>query len=292
MPHHTRHRRWVLFDLIVVIAAGAVYFYATRHGRAALVGLSGGSSIGLTFGIAALALIFFAGLRGLRRWMPGTIGSADFWAGAHLWLGTLALPLAWMHGGFAHGGPLTRVMMWVFYMTVAFGAAAAVLRHYLSHPTTGGLPQELIDLPVDDAVAQLAAEADKLMSGSLAFEEEIEANPSGGGVAVISGPVLRAAPLKELYERSVQPYLGKSAGGGILAHHTRATRLFRRCRTLIPDRLHMTLSELERICDTCRRLRSRQHLAQWVDVCMLVHVPLASALIVLAMFHSVMSLRY
>jgi hypothetical protein len=292
MPQSTRHRRWILFDLIVLAAAYAVYSYATRHGRAAMVGLSGGSAIGLTFGIAALALILFGGLRGLRRWMPGTIGSADLWAGAHLWLGALALPLAWMHGGFAHGGPLTRVMMWIFYGMVAFGAAAAVLRHYLSHPTAGGLPQELIDLPVDDAVAQLAAEADKLMSASIAFEAEVESNAAGAGVAVLSAPVLRAAPLKELYERSVQPYLDKSGGRGLLAHHTRATRMFRRCRALIPDRLHMTLTELERICDTCRRLRSRQHLAGWVDACMLVHVPLAGSLIVLAIFHGVISLRY
>jgi hypothetical protein len=292
------HRLWFYFSVIVVIGAGVMYGVDLRRGRAAVFGTSGGSAVGLTFGIASFVLLLFAAGRGLGRWMPGGMGSAAFWGRAHVWLGLLVLPLAWFHGGVHHGSPLSAAMMWLLYAIIITGFASALLRHYLSQPTSGRLPGGLIDAPIDEAILRLGVEAGEVAARCDQIAEQSAkggALRGGGGVAiatVIAAPPSRYEALKEMYVGSIQAYLAPAGEAGILANRMRATQMFRRCRTLISDEFHGPLVELERICDVCRRLRSRQRLGLWVDRLMLVHVPLSTALIVLVALHAVGSLRY
>ena len=295
------HRLWFFFFLIIVIGAYAAYAFELQRGRAAVFGASGGSVVGLTFGVASFALLLFAAGRGLRRFMPGGMGSAVFWGRAHVWLGLLVLPLAWFHGGFHHGSTLSAAMMWLLYAIIITGVISALLRHYLSQPTTGRLPEELIDAPIDEAIGRLSEQAAQvaMRCDRLAEQSAKAANDQrAGGVAtatltpVIVAPTSRPEALREMYVRSIEPYLTPAGGAGILANRMRAAQVFRRCRALISEEFHAPLAELERICDTCRGLRSRQRLGLWVDRLMLVHVPLSTALIVLGILHAVGSLRY
>jgi len=189
-------------------------------------------------------------------------------------------------------------MMWLLYVIVVSGVVSAVLRYYLSQPSSGGLPEELIDMPIDAAVGQLGVQAAEVLAGceQMALRNAKVAEGVGSGVAtlvpVAVTPRVRVEALRELYGRSIGPYLSPAGESGILANHMRAVQMFRRCRTLVSQEFIAPLAELERICDTCRGLRSRQKLGLWVDRLMLIHVPLSTALIVLGAIHAIGSLRY
>ncbi len=80
------HRGWAVASLLLFALALAVYIL---YARASLHGPSGGSTLGLAYGVAGLALMLYAGVLGARRkvptwrlgrattWMRGTCGSAS-----------------------------------------------------------------------------------------------------------------------------------------------------------------------------------------------------------------------
>src|SRR5258708_4980437 len=102
---HTPHR-----NLLAV--ATAVYIPYSLHSPQ---GPRGGSPLGLTYGIAGFLFMLFVGLLGARKKVPvWRVGRAQSWMRGHLWLGLLSFPLILFHGGFHFGGPLTRMLMWLF----------------------------------------------------------------------------------------------------------------------------------------------------------------------------------
>src|SRR5215813_3053872 len=91
--------------------------------------VSGGSAMGLAYGITGFALMIFVGLLSLRKKFPiWRIGRASTWMRGHLWLGTLSYPLILLHGGFHFCGPLTRVLMWIFLFVFVSGILGEVLQ--------------------------------------------------------------------------------------------------------------------------------------------------------------------
>src|SRR6185436_10925046 len=101
------------FSFAVLSASTGWYAHYILH---SMNGPSGGSLPGLVFGSVGFAFILFAGLLGARkRVRTWRIGRAEFWMRGHLWLGGLALPMIWFHGGFRHGGTLTSILMWLTY---------------------------------------------------------------------------------------------------------------------------------------------------------------------------------
>jgi hypothetical protein len=300
---HKSHRGWLILFVLVVAAAYGVYRYELRHGRAALFGPSGGSAVGLTFGIAAATLLLFAALHGVRRWLPGM--TSQTWSQAHYWLGALVLPLAWFHGAFHHGGALTSASMWLLYAVVVSGALAAMLRCFI-------VPAGA-DEPVEETLARLTGEAEDVvvacgpMNGGDVEQWRAERTRliqsrvelAGGAhprealiAAVAAAPVARSEPLKELYIESVKRYLESDAEDCVLASRVRAAQVLRRYRTLLPDELHPAVTRLERICDDCRTLRSRERMRRRIDGWMIVHAPLSLALLILAALHAISALRY
>jgi hypothetical protein len=300
------HRGWLLFFLITVALSYALYRYELHRGPAAVFGPSGGSAIGLTFGIAAAALLLFAGLRGVRRRLPGANpGASRTWDRAHLWLGALILPLAWFHGAFHHGGALTSASMWLLYIVTVSGIVAAMLRSLVAPAPS--------DDPVDAAIARLALEAEDAvalcgpMNGGDVEQWRAERKRSiesrvelAGGAhprdtllaAVAAAPAARSEPLKELYAQSVQRYLAGDDAESVLTDRVRAGQVLRRYRTLLPDELQGTVTRLEQICDDCRSLRALARMRQRIDAWMVVHLPLSLALIILVALHAIYALRY
>ncbi len=101
------HRAWLIASLIILGVATAIYVVYAASSPA---GPSGGSAIGLTFGIVGSLCMIFAGLLAARKKVPvWRLGRAQTWMRGHLWLGLLSLPLILFHGGFRFGGPLTSV---------------------------------------------------------------------------------------------------------------------------------------------------------------------------------------
>jgi hypothetical protein len=99
--------------------------------------------------------------------------------------------------------------------------------------------------------------------------------------------------MKEIYVTEIRPYLAaESPHRARLSVPSVTAALFRHLRTLVPPALHATLQELEAICDERRQLAEQKRLHHWLHGWLLVHVPLSMALLLLAVVHAVVSLRY
>jgi hypothetical protein len=86
--------------------------------------------------------------------------------------------------------------------------------------------------------------------------------------------------------------LAAPSGAIAMAEEGRANSLFSQQRFLLPPTLHESLSDLQRICDEARQLRRQLRMHRWLHGWLLIHVPLAMALLVLAVFHVIVALRY
>src|SRR5262245_36710595 len=155
------HRPWLIFSIVVLMLGGGWYVYDVTRGPDSLNGPSGGSITGLAFGIVGAAFMLFAGLftmrKKIRTWR---IGRAEFWMRGHLWLGTLALPMIWFHGGFRHGGAVTTWLMWITYAIVISGIIGALLQHFIPRVMTQQVQDETIYEQIPNVIQHLAIEAD------------------------------------------------------------------------------------------------------------------------------------
>src|SRR6202790_1091907 len=135
-------RTWAIASAII-FAVSLIAYIVYAHNS--IQGASGGSAVGLTFGILVFAFMLFAALLGARKRVPvWRLGRAKAWMRGHLWLGALSLPIILFHGGFRFGGALTRVLMWLLIVTVVSGVYGAVLQNYVPRIMTSDVPLETI----------------------------------------------------------------------------------------------------------------------------------------------------
>ena len=319
-------RGWALASLAILAISSTVYaLYAFESPQ----GPRGGSLAGLSFGVIGFAFMLFAALLGARKRVPTwRIGRAQAWMRGHLWLGFLALPIILFHGGFHFGGTLTRVLMWLLIITVLSGVFGAALQHYVPRVMTSDVPLETIYDEVGRVRALLCEEADRaleLLCGNLGLSkysssEGLRAGgftalrtiaPSavplrtsaavsaGASAAVAAAPEIillseeESAPLRRFYLDEMRPFLGRPKQRGLrLADAAKASSAFAGLRTLLPAAAHVTLADLEDICDEARQLTRQERLHHWLHGWLLLHIPLSLALILLGAVHAVMALRY
>jgi len=290
---HT-HKSWLIASLIVLGVATAVYI---PYARNSIRGPSGGSVIGLAFGIVGSAFMVFSGLLAARKKVEvWRLGRAQSWMRGHLWLGLLSLPIILFHGGFRFGGPLTAVLMVLLILVVASGLFGAALQHYLPKVMTSEVPLETIFEQIDHVRAELLAEADELIARASAPLKLVAAAPSGD-LAATADSVLGAeealAPLRDFYAREMRPFLEEHSGQNRpLAHAERARGIFDGLRRLLPVEAHETTNSLEEICEEERQLRRQVRLHHLLHDWLLLHIPLSFALLLLGCVHAVMALRY
>jgi len=302
------HRRWIVTCLALLVLASAGYVVYTSR---TLGGPRGGSWPGLVYGGAGLALMLYAGALGLRRRVPTwRVGRATTWMKGHLWLGLLSYALILFHSGFQLGGPLTLSLMALFTVVLASGVYGVVLQQYVPRLMLARVPLETVYEQIDSVVRQLRDEADGLVAAAAgplpeAMGPSGDERPSGGGPrretatvvlrprSVLSPTLPDGAGMKEIYLTEIRPYLspGKTPDAR-LSTSAVAAALFRHLRTLVPPALHETLQELEAICDERRQLAEQKRLHHWLHGWLLVHVPLSMALLLLAVVHAIMSIRY
>ena len=292
-------------------------------------GPRGGSAIGLLFGIAGFGFMIFAALLGARKRVPTwRLGRAQAWMRGHLWLGFLALPMIFFHGGFHFGGTLTRLLMWLLIITVASGVFGAALQHYIPRVMTSDVPLETIYDEIGHVRSLLREEADRAVEavcGSLGLAkssgEETQraggftalrpiaatavplrtsaAVSAGASAAVAATPerillsTEQSAPLRIFYLSEIRPFLEHAKKTSRrLSDPASANSAFAGLRTLLPAAAHSTLSDLEDICDEARQLARQEQLHRWLHGWLLLHIPLSLALILLGAVHAVMALRY
>ena len=263
-------------------------------------GPSGGSAMGLTFGIAGYAMMLYAGLLGARKRVPvWRLGRAQTWMRGHLWLGLLSLPMILFHGGFAFRGPLTAVLMWLFFIVIASGIAGALVQHYIPRMMTLRVPMETIYEEIPHVRQQLREEGDQLAAticGPLDGEapaEPVLAAQGAPAATLVEIEQEDRARFREVYLQKVRPFLNDpELPGAELASTRRSAEVFESLRRLLSSPVHPVLNDLENICEEEHQLSRQIRIYHWLHGWLLVHVPLSIALLVLGGVHAVMALRY
>jgi hypothetical protein len=320
-----KQRRWAVASL-GILAFSAVGYVANAHRGPA--GPRGGSAVGLTFGMVGFAFMIFAALLGARKRVPTwRLGRAQAWMRGHLWLGLLSLPLILFHGGFHFGGTLTRVLMWLLIITVGSGVFGAVLQNYLPRIMTTEVPLETIYAEIENVLKLLREEADRAVEsicGSMGLSKAAAEGQRAGGftalrpiaataaplrtsaavsagasaaVALVVETILlsaaESAPLKRFYTQELRVFLEQPRRRRQrLGDAEKAKLAFAGLKTLLPAAAHGTLRDLEDICEEARQLVLQERLHRWLQGWLLVHIPLALALIVLGAVHAVVALKY
>ena len=300
------HRKWFIGSVVSLAIATAVYIpYALRAPQ----GPRGGSTLGLTYGIAGFLFMLFAGLLGLRKKFPvWRVGRAQSWMRGHLWLGLLSFPLILFHGGFHFGGPLTRLLMWLFVFVWVSGILGAALQHFMPRFQTAQLPMETIYEQIDRVRGQLAEEAGQLVEETCsALEGEVSraserqramsaSAGTQGGLTVASGLQANqqvSAQLRQFLEDEMRPYLEHAGTHAMrLGQAEQAQKLFQHFRVLIPPELHSNLDDLENICEEKRQLDKQSRLHKILHGWLLVHIPFSYALLLLGAVHAVVALKF
>lgn len=301
------HRRWGI--VTGALLAASVVFYLAYAGQVATP--SGGTVPGLALGIVGFGMMVYAGLLGARKKFPTwRCGRAQTWMRGHLWLGTLSLPVIVFHAGFTFGGGLTFVLMWLSVIVVLSGLLGAYLQHTMPKRMLRDVPMETIYDQIDHVRAQLLAEADTVLAeacGKLEIETVAPGAPAAsarGRMGVMANEAVSAlastvridaeasAPLREFYARDMRPFVERPSPLHPLANPAQAALRFEKVRALVPAGFHPAIADLENICEEERQLMLQGRLHRLLHAWQLVHVPLSIALLVLAVVHIAVALRY
>ncbi len=286
------HRPWLIATVALAIVSTVAYIvYAVETPG----GPRGGSAVGLTFGIVGYALMLYAGLLGARKRVPTwRIGRAQTWMRGHLWLGSLSLLLILFHGGFAFRGPLTLVLMLLFFIVIGSGILGAAIQHYVPSYMTARVPLETIYEEIPHVRAQLREEAD-LLAVSICGPLEGGAQPAAeeGQSILVEIEHDDRERFREAYMHKVRPYLANPGQPNVdVSDPVRSGETFDALRRLLAPPIHGVLDDLENICEEERQLSRQIRIYRWLHAWLLVHVPLSIVLLVLGAVHAVMALRY
>jgi len=301
------HRPWLFFSVAALAVAGIGYaIYSSMSVR----GPSGGSAVGLIYGIVGYGFMLFAGLIGLRKKFPiWRVGRATTWMRGHLWLGLLSFPLILFHAAFSLGaGALTRTLMVLFIVVVLSGVGGAILQHFIPRLMTERVPLETIYEQIDSVRLQLVEEAEKTVAdlrsaleGDLSFIGETQraaAASAGtrGGLTFASGLGANERTsdiVGEFFEKDLRPFLLQTRGRrSPLADKGQAAGMFGQLRVQIPRNYWPKLTDLESLCDEKRGLDRQRSMHHVLHGWLLVHIPISYALLALAAIHAIFALRY
>ncbi len=297
-------KSWLIATALLFLVALAVY---VPYAMSSIQGPTGGSALGLTYGIIGSAMMVFAGLLAARKKVPvWRVGSAQTWMKGHLWLGLLSFPLILFHSGFHFGGALTSVLMWLFIIVILSGVLGAALQHYLPRMMMAEVPLETIYEEIPHVRAQLLAEADQLVAavcGPLGGDSALPATSAGtvgpprAAAAVMAAPVEveeeSVARMREFFLREVRPFLENPKDRKHpLVKPAGAEGIFEQVRIVLPSSFAGALDDLESICEENRQLTKQERIHDILHGWLLVHIPLSFALLLLGAVHAVMALRY
>lgn len=293
------HRGWFIATMSIVAISSALYaVYATTTSG----GPSGGTWIGLAYGVAGAGMILFAGLLGIRKKvLLLRIGSVTWWMRGHLWLGALALPMVFFHAGFSFGGQLTTILMWLLLVVVVSGLVGSLLQHILPPVVTARVAEESAYDQLERARLQLRREAYELVLTACGrplaaskeraeLEEELKVKfRDPKHATTVEGETI----LAEVYVKTVLPYVRRPNNGvSPLSDGVRSALLFDQLRPQLHPSLHVALDDLASICSTLRQRERQIRLHRWLHGWLLIHIPCSIALLVLMVVHSVMALYY
>lgn len=283
------HRRWIVVTTLLLLAAAGAYVpYHLAH---ALNGPRGGTWPGLAYGAVCLGLILYAAALGLRRrWRARQLGRAETWLRGHVWLGLLAYPLMFLHGGFRVGGALTVALLVLFTVVVATGVHGLIVQHLLPRLMTVQVPNEVVFDQLPTYLARVREEAARAVTDVCG---PLPGQPPPAGAASkrpAKEPAEGSEPVAAFYTAEVAPYL--ETGRGRLATVPSRAALFAHTRALSGPGTHEALARVEALCEERRTLAVQASLHGWLHGWLFVHVPAAAALVALSLVHAVTAIYY
>lgn len=155
------HNRWFMLSTAIV-AIGAVAYSVERlspHGA------TGGSVLGLIFGIVGSVFMVIAALLAVRKRLPTwRVGSAKAWLRAHLWLGTVGFVLILFHSGFGWGGLLENLLWISFGLVVVTGFAGLALQQVIPKLLRSEVPLETFVAQISFLAKTMLFRADQLVA--------------------------------------------------------------------------------------------------------------------------------
>ena len=156
------HRTWALISAAIMAVATASYVvYAESTPK----GPSGGSLMGLIYGVFGSLMMIYAGLLGGRKQFPfWRLGSAQFWLRGHIWFGTLSFPLILFHAGFGLGGLLEQILMGFFFVVWLSGFFGLAMQHLMPKLLTSRIGRETFADQIPYIRKRNRIIADKLVS--------------------------------------------------------------------------------------------------------------------------------
>lgn len=302
------HRGWAIATAAITVAGAASYvaYVSSRP-----YGPSGGSWVGLAYGVAGTVCMVLPGLLAARKKVrTWRIGSAQAWMKMHIWLSLLAVPLILFHAGFRLGGPLTTWLMVLFGIVTLSGLFGLALQQFMPSVMASRVPLETLQGQMDhvnQGIAVNAYEAVAAIAGALpeAVEEQkaladevaLAASRPGNWKKVTRDDPAEAPPpeserLRRLYLDEVRPYLRRGlptaaaqkppahvpdVGGALLD---------------APEDWRPRIDRLDALCEESRQLEVQMRLHRWMHGWLFVHAPISFALFVLTAFHIYFALSY
>ncbi|MHB1425528.1 MAG: hypothetical protein ACYC3I_20360 [Gemmataceae bacterium] len=272
------HKKWFAVTAGIAVAATAFYLwrYHTTPG-----GLTGGSLVGLWYGLVGLALMIYAAMLSLLRRVPSWwwIGARKVWLRGHIWLGLLSSLFILYHSGFRWGGPLELLLWIVLLLTLASGILGLLLQQTLPRILTTRIASEAPFEQIPNLCLALRQVAEALVE-NVESDKQRDADVKG--------------ELRKFFDTEVRPFLApRYSRSASLAHPLRAQILFARIRAApgMSD-VKEQLIQLETYCDERRQLGEQERLHRWLHAWLLAHIPLSVVLLVLGLAHAVLSLYY
>lgn len=156
------HRTWALISAAIMAVATVSYvIYAGSTPK----GPSGGSLMGLIYGVVGSLMMIYAGLLGGRKQFPfWRLGSAQFWLRGHIWFGTLSFPLILFHAGFGLGGLLEQILMGFFFIVWLSGFFGLAMQHFMPKLLTSRIGRETFAVQIPYIRKRNRILADKMVS--------------------------------------------------------------------------------------------------------------------------------
>jgi hypothetical protein len=273
-----RHLGWFLSSLVVGVIALTVYLSADR---ATPGGLTGGSILGMWYGIIGSSLMAYAGALSALRRVPSWwwLGRRSTWLKGHIWLGLLSAVFLLCHSGFRWGGPLELALWIVVILTLATGIFGLLIQQFIPALLTARFTAEAPYEQIPHMCDVLRHKADEEVAGLLAS-------------AAASEPFRKE--IEQFHRKELRPFLQRRyRRGSLLARPLQGELLFAGLRNLAGEEpLRQRVTLLETYCNERRQWGELERYYILLHGWLLLHVPCSVLVLVLGIAHVVASLYY
>lgn len=285
------HRRWFVGTAFTAVLALGVYLFFYRLSPN---GLTGGSRLGMVYGIIGSLLMVFAGLLSAHRRLPRFpwLPRRSWMLKGHIWLGLLCFLFILCHSGFSWGGTLEILLWLVLGLVILSGVVGLVLQNTIPRFLSLQIAEETPYEQMPHVCRLIVQKADSILD-DLCGPVLIGA----GGPLVATGNGLSAdmkIELRQYYEGEIRPYLLRPALHASQRHSFwQPEEAFSRLHAIpgLAD-ARSELRELETLCLQRRQIARQERMYHLLHAWLVVHIPLSVVLLVLGIAHAVMTVYY